>query len=208
MAVASARPYASLHLAPDRQPRQHLTTQVFYRLDALPAAQPTASKHWRQILPSGTLSETLDLETSTSHHSRLIVLWTKLISDGVCWQHLQQSCTINTVNNTVENSNISPVQMQYYITRQWWHAGGKGKTLLQQNPSFLNWGCQLTVWPAYVIGWHSLTCMVAVEQLLFVDRVCLHFKNLSVCQQLMILNNWVHAMLIAVNRTNCLIQAQ
>jgi len=37
--------YASLHLAPDRQPRQHLTTQFFYRPDALPAAQPTASKH-------------------------------------------------------------------------------------------------------------------------------------------------------------------
>ena len=43
--VASAGPYASLHLAPDRQPRQHPTTQVFYRPDALPAAQPTASKH-------------------------------------------------------------------------------------------------------------------------------------------------------------------
>jgi len=32
-----------------RQPRQHPTTRVFYRLDALPAAQPTASKHWRQF---------------------------------------------------------------------------------------------------------------------------------------------------------------
>ena len=39
MAVASAGPYASLHLAPDRQPRQHPTTQFFYRPDALPAAQ-------------------------------------------------------------------------------------------------------------------------------------------------------------------------
>ena len=32
-----------------RQPRQHPTTQFFYRPDALPAAQPTASKHWRQF---------------------------------------------------------------------------------------------------------------------------------------------------------------
>jgi len=31
-----------------RHPRQYPTTQFFYRLDALPAAQPTASKHWRQ----------------------------------------------------------------------------------------------------------------------------------------------------------------
>ena len=29
MAVASAGPYASLHLAPDREPRQHPTTQFF-----------------------------------------------------------------------------------------------------------------------------------------------------------------------------------
>jgi len=46
MAVASAGPYANhLHLVPDRQQRQHLTTQVFYRPDALPAAKPTASRH-------------------------------------------------------------------------------------------------------------------------------------------------------------------
>ena len=45
VAVASAGPYASNHLAPDRQPCQHPTTQFFYRPDALPAAQPTASRH-------------------------------------------------------------------------------------------------------------------------------------------------------------------
>ena len=44
MAVASAGLYASLHLAPDRQPHQHPTTQFFYRPDALPSAQPTASE--------------------------------------------------------------------------------------------------------------------------------------------------------------------
>ena len=42
VAVASAGPYASLHLAP--APHH----SVFYRPDALPATQPTASKHWRQ----------------------------------------------------------------------------------------------------------------------------------------------------------------
>jgi len=30
---------------PDRKPHQHPITQFFYRPDALPAAQPTASKH-------------------------------------------------------------------------------------------------------------------------------------------------------------------
>ena len=48
VAVASAGLYATLHLAPDRQPRQHPNAQFFYRPDALPAAQPTASRHWRQ----------------------------------------------------------------------------------------------------------------------------------------------------------------
>ena len=37
--------HASLHLAPDRQPRQHPTTQFFCKPDALPATEPTASKH-------------------------------------------------------------------------------------------------------------------------------------------------------------------
>jgi len=46
VAVASAGPYARLHLAADRKPHR----SVFYRLDALPAAQPTPSKHWRQLL--------------------------------------------------------------------------------------------------------------------------------------------------------------
>ena len=61
VAVASAGPYANLHLAPDRQPCQHPTTQFFYRPDALPAAQPTASKHWRL--------DTLVVTNQTSDHS-------------------------------------------------------------------------------------------------------------------------------------------
>jgi len=44
VAVASAGPYASLNLAPYRQPCQHPTTQVFYRPDALPAAQTNSVK--------------------------------------------------------------------------------------------------------------------------------------------------------------------
>ena len=39
--MGSARPYANLH----RAPAPHYS--VFYWPDALPAAQPTASKHWR-----------------------------------------------------------------------------------------------------------------------------------------------------------------
>jgi len=46
VAVVSTGPYANLHLAPDN----HGSTPPlsFCRPDALPASQPTASKHWRQ----------------------------------------------------------------------------------------------------------------------------------------------------------------
>jgi len=66
VAVASAGPYASLHLAPDRQPHQHLTTLFFLQagcpscrptnsvkaLKATPDAQPTASN---QLKPAGSI---------------------------------------------------------------------------------------------------------------------------------------------------------
>ena len=49
MAVASAGPYASLHLAPDRQPDQHPTT-LFYRPDAfLPPNQQHQSTEGRMF---------------------------------------------------------------------------------------------------------------------------------------------------------------
>jgi len=44
VAVASAGPYASLHLAPDRQPHQHPTTRVFTgRMPFLPPNQQRQS---------------------------------------------------------------------------------------------------------------------------------------------------------------------
>ena len=45
-----SRAYASLHLAPDRITTPAPHHSVFYRPDALPAAQPTASKHRRHSL--------------------------------------------------------------------------------------------------------------------------------------------------------------
>jgi len=44
VAVTSAGPYTNLHLDPDTTtPASHHS--VFYRPDALPAAQPTVSEH-------------------------------------------------------------------------------------------------------------------------------------------------------------------
>ena len=50
VAVASAGPYASLHLALDKITTPVPHQSVFYRPYALPAAQPTASKRWRHRL--------------------------------------------------------------------------------------------------------------------------------------------------------------
>jgi len=72
VAVASAGPYASLHHAPDRQQRQHPTTEVFYRPDALPAAQPTASKHLHR-------NSEITLWDTDSH--LLFQTWSKSVQD-------------------------------------------------------------------------------------------------------------------------------
>jgi len=52
VAVTLAGPFANyLHVTP-LQTDNHTSTSPlsFYRPDALPAAQPTASKHWRRII--------------------------------------------------------------------------------------------------------------------------------------------------------------
>jgi len=64
--VASAGPYANLHIAPDKQPRQQRTTLFFYRPDALPAAQPTVSKHWRYRYCLKAVNEITARQTQTS----------------------------------------------------------------------------------------------------------------------------------------------
>jgi len=59
VAVASAGPYANhLHLAPDKQ---HASTPPlsFYKPDTFPAAQPTASKHWRHSRKGSLLENNL-----------------------------------------------------------------------------------------------------------------------------------------------------
>jgi len=51
VAVASAGPYASLHLAPDRQPQQHSTTLFFTgRMPFLPPNQQCQSTEGLTVL--------------------------------------------------------------------------------------------------------------------------------------------------------------
>jgi len=58
VAVASAGPYASLHIAPDRQPRQQPTTQFFTgRMPFLPPNQQCQSTNTPKINPSYGLAD-------------------------------------------------------------------------------------------------------------------------------------------------------
>jgi len=59
VAVASAGQYASQHLAPDRQPRQHLTTQFFTgRMPFLPPNQQRQSTVGTKSCKSTTTTTT------------------------------------------------------------------------------------------------------------------------------------------------------
>ena len=69
MAVASAGPYASLHLASDRRPRQHPTTQFFTgRMPFLPPNQQRQSTEGRS-------TEGRYTNTHTHTHTRLTALF-------------------------------------------------------------------------------------------------------------------------------------
>ena len=79
--MASARPYASLHLNPDKTPTSHHS--VFYRPDALPAAQPTVSKHWRKLkhytVKANQVYMSVGCASSTmSHRLQLSLFWYKV----------------------------------------------------------------------------------------------------------------------------------
>ena len=80
MAVASAGPYASLHLAPDiTMPVPHHS--VFYRPDALPVAQPTASKHGRQVY--------LHVLVHKKTYQKLVFIFVPVLPFNVCFTGLQ-----------------------------------------------------------------------------------------------------------------------
>jgi len=72
--VASAGPYASLHLAPDRQPRQHPTTGFFTgRMPFLPPNQQRQSTEGTKVI-------SLTAETNSV---RVVQEWNKLSQDVV-----------------------------------------------------------------------------------------------------------------------------
>ena len=70
MAVASAGPYASLHLAPDRQPHQHPTTLFFTgRMPFLPPNQQRQSTEGSTVNDVAKITEQeITLQISKNSH--------------------------------------------------------------------------------------------------------------------------------------------
>jgi len=91
-----------------RQPHQHPTTQFFYRLDALPAAQPTASKQWREkkclntpyIMYTPTCTHTTEVQVcdiSASAASAMDILNLKLSPSSCFYVHLHSFLIVNSI---------------------------------------------------------------------------------------------------------------
>ena len=172
--MASAGPYASLHLAPDRQPRQHPTTR-FYRPDALPAAQPTASKHWRQKKrdrPPGLSKNLLD-RSLPNFQSWWTVICNKLLdpskdvdtATNFCWFYLQNWILYVVASGAAGRANVKLYPASSYI-----HYVEKTRTIWQ---IILTSGVEenaLQVWA------HALHVVIAVrvrsEFILFVKCLC------------------------------------
>jgi len=81
--VASAGLYASLHPMQTTMPTSHHS--VFYRPDALPDTQPTASKHWR--LWSHSFSSFINFSMYSFHKDSWKEYMEKLMNEENEWDH-------------------------------------------------------------------------------------------------------------------------
>ena len=130
VAVASAGPYASLHLAPDIQPHQYPTTQFFTgRMPFLPSNRQRQSTEGNQLPPAPA--------THSSHSAHLVDLpWRKFLSPefGTKFQRevtlflevseisLQQSCGIggkSLCQNQLDSSSHFDTYRHLWWTNGW-----------------------------------------------------------------------------------------
>ena len=98
---------------------------VFYRPDALPAAQPTASKHWRQKLETWTTQELHKIEggflihvaaeTELINYLVVLTLWHVLWHLEIRWRMVVLGVTVLTYNNSDDLSTGR------------WHGRGGGR---------------------------------------------------------------------------------
>ena len=110
--MASAGPYASLHLAPDRQPRQHPTTQFFYRAGC-PSCRPTnmvkalkAALNLACIILTKIYGPTLNDSRAGVAGSCRWATWRAVASEGgVCAEDLRVAVKRNIAADHVVEQN-------------------------------------------------------------------------------------------------------
>jgi len=103
MAVASAGPYVSLHLAPDRQPCQHPTTQFF--TGRMPFLPPNQQRQSTEVTESSLYS--IEVKKVSGHigHCLGSMNWMILL-EWICGKMLElpaPSPYITDTNNVVRN---------------------------------------------------------------------------------------------------------
>ena len=127
--MASAGLYASLHLAPDRQPHQHATTLFFTgRMPFLPPNQQRqstegTSKDWRHHISHTHISRHQQMQPVTNRHvlSKCMIIWTSSItitaycSSKSFWYSAQNSKQNTQIFNyqTTEEPMISLIQKTF-----------------------------------------------------------------------------------------------
>ena len=150
VAVASAGPYASAPRSKQiTMPAPHCS--VFYRPDALPAAQPTASKHWRVIAVN---------EMQTSFH--WFTHYSATDNSCDCYNGANTISGYPTSITTVDRHNCASVIIQYnwvvVIQLQWSTADASN---FQQE-------AQLSPRDRAMrrVNWHLANCHATVQKLL------------------------------------------
>ena len=127
VAVASAGPYASLHLARTDNYASTRPLKFFYRPDALPAAQPTASKHWRHIRLSGnSIRQTVHTHCASVLslvHSTPKTEWTRVLNTCISTrvftsQSHDQSWT-QSINQSINQKSFNRQNDITHFDTQW-----------------------------------------------------------------------------------------
>jgi len=139
---------------------------VFYRPDALPAAQPTASKHWRQLVALviqqlsrfqlatdchlGCLATALSLLSVTELHGMLQFLPCNTMLARYCVCHKSVLCRNCWTNRAASwhGSFLRPIL--HYVVRYFQYSKNKGTKL---------WTCARASWSFYQQTHQQLTLL-------------------------------------------------
>ena len=137
MAVASAGPYASLHFAPDRKPRQHPTTRFLQA--GCPSCRPTNSV---KALKAQALKAHLNLKANSHRHAIHDRQNCFVVSGGgVNWaaaRSLTRTIVSNPVRTPVYSYKSSGVTSHRQLRQCRWARGPKTVKGAQSDPNYVS----------------------------------------------------------------------